>query len=674
MALALAAHRFAMYPPEHPSIVPASERVIRELAGLLTERRALTLAVKPRQIAVEGRSTPDNQPVISDLAQRLHDHQLGAVVFLSGTTVDEVEGFLQALGTDPERDAMALGLLPFDERPSWPHVRLYPLGYDVLETSERPRRPEDVLPVRDLWTTLARVALVLGEGGDSEDPPDPQAVARAIREGSKEPESAKQIFGALLDLTDELAWAEGEEAVQFRAKTSELIRGVAPADVERLARNGADAEGRRALLRRASRSGIEPEAVVNVVEGVSHAQGQPISSSFSRLLSKLSVHAEHGSRALRAEAESAIRSNVERLISDWELSDPNPIAYTQTLERMADWSGTVRPSEEQALDLPGAERIVKMALEVDAVGPSLTRALRDAAREGRIAKVLGYCEKARPGSKVARFIEDTLITPEQLGRLLEGDDVDEESLGMIVDRLGDLALEPLFEKLVRSESRSIRRKIFDCLTSMGERVAAKAVEHLNDPPWYVQRNMLALLQRVPSLPPGFSPLQHLRHDDPRVRREALPLAIRDSGTRESALELALEDSDERMVRMALLELQEWIPYKLVPVVVERVLEGEDFPELRSLAARALRTSGEPLAREALLRLCRGGRAGIFRRRKLPPRSPELLSALHSLAWGWDSDPDAQWALLAARKSKDPQVRAAVDGVAEVRDGTGAGRP
>jgi hypothetical protein len=75
------------------------------------------------------------------------------------------------------------------------------------------------------------------------------------------------------------------------------------------------------------------------------------------------------------------------------------------------------------------------------------------------------------------------MTPVQLRRLLSGDDVDEESLRLLVERIGEKAIDPLFQFLTESDSNAIRRKVFDALASMkagAGAVAAIAVARLRD--------------------------------------------------------------------------------------------------------------------------------------------------------------------------------------------------
>ena len=50
--------------------------------------------------------------------------------------------------------------------------------------------------------------------------------------------------------------------------------------------------------------------------------------------------------------------------------------------------------------------------------------------------------------------------------------------------------------------------------------------------------------------------------------------------------------------------------------------------------------------------------GWFRRRRLLPRSPELVAVLAALARGFRQDPSAQLVLRLASESNDPELRRA----------------
>ena len=136
--------------------------------------------------------------------------------------------------------------------------------------------------------------------------------------------------------------------------------------------------------------------------------------------------------------------------------------------------------------------------------------------------------------------------------------------------------------------------------------------------------------------------------------------MREGGLRERALALGLVDADERLVRMALLELQESLPETLLPVLVSRVIRSGRDVELRALGVRALRRSRSNLALETLLELCSGGRS-ILGRMKLAATTAEVVSALQVLDEVWAENPRALELLHLARKSKDPRLLRALSG-------------
>ncbi|TVP44985.1 MAG: HEAT repeat domain-containing protein [Gemmatimonadales bacterium] len=689
---AMALHRFAMYPTGHPSLLPVAERMLLQLTDVLARRPALTLGVASRQMLVDGGSTPEDHPVMSDLAARLHGHQLGAVIFRRGVDLEELVSLLDVLSRDPVRGERPLGLLPLRDRPSWVHLQLLPVEYRALELGKHPG--EGTLPVRELWIALfhsvfRREALAefgfdpaaFEAGGDlpsgarlaelvqawarrssdsatapdevAGDAPPPDAGPAAGEEGS-----AGALMDGLCELVSGLQWTSHADGADLRMRTSEFVEAMEPAVLSRLIRLGTDAEMRRSLLLNASRAGLTSGAVLRFVDAAHAAEGRRLSAQLTRLLLKMARRGESSRPGLgRTEARSALREQLDRLVAP-----PGALSGGGDEVGLHDDDGLgIDLVEQETLTAPTPLRLLELAIRLDEPGPVLEAALRASVRAGNVGAVLDLAEGAPSDSRTAGRVEDWIFSPERLTLLLSGADVDEASMRRIVDALGDDAIEPLFERLVGSESRAVRRKIFDRLAAMGPRITPIILHYLASDLWFVQRNMLALLQRMPVLPAGFSPVQYMVSHDVRVRREALPLAFRDPGNREPALAVALRDSDERVVRGGLLELQEGVPEAVIPALVANVLEGGGHPHLRSLAARALGRSQSPAARDALIRVCTGDRGLLARRPRLAPATPEVIAAVHALAEGWTGDPDARWVLEAGLHSEDPRVRAAAWG-------------
>src|SRR5262249_23311844 len=99
----IALHKHAMYPGGHPTLAPAAEGVVRRLDSLLAERGKLSLGVARNQLIIEGVATDPRNPVLKDLADRLHRHHLGAVSFNKGISPLELEEALKLIALDADR-------------------------------------------------------------------------------------------------------------------------------------------------------------------------------------------------------------------------------------------------------------------------------------------------------------------------------------------------------------------------------------------------------------------------------------------------------------------------------------------------------------------------------------------------------------------------------------------
>ncbi len=652
-------HRHAMYPSGHPSLAPVLENIVRRLAGLFEDRLTLAIGVAQRQLVIEGVATDQKHPVLSDLARRLHGHQLGAISIKKGVTGAEMSGLLETLARESERGGTPLGLLSSDELPAWEHARIHPVGYEKLEIhGDTGEGPEEVDRATALWLGLAQAAMA-GDGPVTESP-DAGTMARAIEKHGKETAYDQVILGYLLQLSEELKGTRGAEADKVRKRVSRLMNELDDNTLSRLVQFGGNAAQRKRFLLDANQS-LAVDSVVKILRAAAASAGQDISNSMTRLLSKLAVHAEDHETHVGPRADTALRENVESLIEGWELKDPNPGAYTALLDEMSRAAPILGSAEDGVEEgLSGAERVVETALEVDAYGPIVSKAVADLIEEGGAGRLLEMIDQSPRGNSVADRIRQHLTNPAQFREILSAGRVDEAALTNLIGQMGSAAVDPLLDVLGESGSRPVRRRVFDALVEMGPWVGQRTVERLSDGRWFVLRNMLTLLQRLDPLPESFNPQPLMEHPDPRVRREALPLALRDPRRRDRALVAALSDEDERMVRMALLVLRgKKVPERVLPTLVNRVVASEErTSEIRALGASTLAGTHSQLALNVLLDIASPGKS-IFGRAKLAPNSPELLAVLHALAHGWPDDPQATAVLQMAAHSKDPAIRGAV---------------
>ena len=299
--LSIGLHKNAIYPPGHPLLEGATSGITRRLSALLAQRASLSLGVARQQLVIEGVATDQNNPVLRDLAQRLHRHHLGAVKFTAGVTPDEVADSLATIAVDVGRRPRPLGLEGPEVLQKWQHVRLFPLTFEQLQLLEEdPEDAEQTDEMRSdksraaqLWVGLARAAIA--SEADAEEPgsTDPVLVAKAIDEHKKDAAYDQVVVGYLLQIAEELKAKGGKDAAALQRRISRLVATLQPETLSRLLKMGGDARQRQKFVLDATQ-GMAVDAVVELVQAAADSSGQNVSHSLVRMLSKLAVHADEG--------------------------------------------------------------------------------------------------------------------------------------------------------------------------------------------------------------------------------------------------------------------------------------------------------------------------------------------------------------------------------------------
>ncbi len=659
--LSIGLHKNAIYPPGHPLLEGATTGIARRIAALLQQRSSLSLGVARQQLIIEGVATDENNPVLRDLAQRLHRHHLGAVKFLAGVTADEVADALATVAVDVGRRPRPLGLEGPEVLQRWEHVRLFPLTFEQLQLlEEEPDTASDQMRgdksrAAQLWIGLARAAIAAESDDDEPDDDkaestDPVLVAKAIDEHKKDAAYDQVVVGYLLQIAEELKAKGGKEAAALQKRISRLVATLQPETLSRLLKMGGDARQRRKFVLDATQ-GMAVDAVVELVQAAADTSGQNVSHSLVRMLSKLAVHADEGAPLGRSAADGALRDSVHNLISNWTLEDPNPDGYRKALEKMAKASPVFQTGDDAYPCEP--ERLLTMGLEIQMLGDPVWRAMSALTAASDLRPLLALLESSPEG-----WMRDTLwrhvATPDALHRQLERAEVDTDVVERLVRRMGLAAAPALLDALETSADRE--SSVFvDLIVSLGPDVGASVASRMDGARPAQQRLLLSIITRLGALPTGFDLTSYTRHADAAVRREAFRAIIRDPAHRDDTIANALADADERIVRLALGAAMSNCPPKAATILISRADDETLSPDLRALGIRAAASAKSPEILEFLLSRT-AGRRKFLRRRALADATPEMLAALAGLATHWANDPSAREILDAAAKSSDKDIR------------------
>src|SRR5256714_13750979 len=479
--LSITLNKHAIYPSSHPLLDVAVDGVANRIGALFVgERDSLSIGVARRQLIIEGVATYPQNPVLKELAQRLHEHHVGAVKFVRGITRDELGAALAALAVDPVRAEKPIGLDTERLAQLWEHVRFFPLTYDRLqliedEPGEAPSADQmKAGRATQLWIGLARAALV----SDASDPAsrreedestalEPATVARAIDEHQREEAYDQVIVGYLLQIGEELKTAEGPEAAGLRRRVSHLVGSLKQSTLERLLEMGGDKVQRRRFLLDASQ-GITVEAVLDIVKAASAAEGQTVSHSMLRMLSKLAHHPSANAARMRGKTDPGIRDVMRRLIDDWTLDDPNPEAYRQALEQMSSLRNAAdKPTSNGATPTEiEPVRMVQIAIEVGAMGAQVRSAMVDLCKAGRAELLLDLVEGA-PTAAAAAPVWDFLVGERMLDSLLRQPRLDVPLITRFVKRTGGSAVPTVVAAALTVDDAKVRAQFYDLLLSLG---------------------------------------------------------------------------------------------------------------------------------------------------------------------------------------------------------------
>ena len=648
-------HKRAMYPAGHPQLEASADRFVRRLDTLLARRESVTLGVARHQLVIEKVTTDPNNALLRDLARRLHRHRIASVRFMAGTSLEEIDSLLGALSADPGRGAGPLGPRLAQLEP-WAHIELHPAAYDKLALEiDSAGTGDDPAPQRDRWVELAQAAVA----SDPESPDDEESLIVTDRSVTEEELTYDRVVTSYLSqLAEERSGRVGAGESRLRQRVERLLKSLDPATLRRLLEAGADQAARRRAPLDSSQI-LAVDAVVEVLEAAAETPVHTISHNLLRLLHKLAHNAGRTEKADESRiGDAGLRKNIARLLGNWALEDPNPGSYNAILEGMVRQAPTDRLMDAPVPCEPAT--VIRMALELDCIGPSVLKAVDQFLQAGELEAVAALLMKAPPCASV-ETLWNRVATPERLRAEFATERPDFAIVTLLVSRLGDAAAEPLIDALERATGRTTRAAVLRFLREGGPGMRQAAADRLPEAPWFLQRNLLQLFLDPATWPGGFSPAPYAKSPDGRVRREAIKVMLHSRPHRNEGLELGLRDSDARVLGMTLGSALEECPPLLIPLLDALARNEKVDMDLRVLAIRSLIATGVSDAVGRLIAIAFPPRRWLPDR--MAPKSPAVLAAISGICALGSTDPRVKWLITRARMDRDPEVRAAAGSAA-----------
>jgi hypothetical protein len=394
--------------------------------------------------------------------------------------------------------------------------------------------------------------------------------------------------------------------------------------------------------------------LVEWLEAAAASEGQHLSQQLLRLLTKLRQGARRRRDGGADDGGEALRDAARELIAGWDLADASPQPHNALLEHIARYE---RPGAAlDGGDAAGVDRVITMALEIDAMGPDVLAAADRAIDDRRLGVLLHRVERAPTRGRTYEALVAHLHAPAMVRRMLLTELVDYDAARALLETCDLEQLPAMLDALAVSESQSTRQLILARVRAFGDAARPALLDRLTPTaPWPITRNLLHLLVFTPTAPADVPLRPYLQHAEAVVRMEALRLAARLPAERDRALADAVADADPRVLRTVLELLADGVPRRAVPRLLARLQAEPKGAESRVRGLPLLAAQPTTTARDFLLELV-ARRTAIRRRLVLLDKSLESLAALRALAVGWADDPVVRELLALAAQDADPAVR------------------
>ncbi len=495
-----------MYPPSHPSLEPARQRLRERTLALAGGAESGSVSFGPSQLFWNGEEVdlPDAAPA-ARLVTLLFHLGLAAVRLTFPQAADGLVQLATRLAglNDPPGEADRARLLAEGDEPAG--VELVPIDLSGVHLSGSGEAPE-VAGARPVWAELARR---LSRDGSF-------PLAGRIREGELNPGAvvgllaetpdAETLFDHLFrQLAEIVAAATGPRApvalAEVREFFAELVRLLDPERATLAVVSGL----RHLPLVGGDDPWVAAELLLDAVERML-LHGFPIPEQVQRALHRLAAPASDRSAGVPDEVVARARHLLAAIPSSQalEASRPSPpvpspidLGDTPPARELCAALGEgdvrlhlVRLLQEAIMLWPGepvAERAaVRLAEEF-----ATSLELGDVETAVRLAPVLAVTR-----SPEARAVVNESGVPAAVQAFRTYDRRHHPDLTAILCALGETALPAVLTALAEEDSLAVRKRLLEVVARQGKRALPYLEPLLDDPRWFVVRNAVFLLRRI----------------------------------------------------------------------------------------------------------------------------------------------------------------------------------
>lgn len=651
--LNLACRIIHIYPSSHPTVIGVVERINENLQKILALKKEISLGVFQDRLLVEGEllKPEDEGELCREFARALYKRGVATVTFSNGLKAEEIQKFIEIISIDPKEVVKKGGMAKLFLENGLGFIRVNEADYSRIfqkQEQEQGSKPREEKKVEAIGHYLVGELSKIEE--EEQDlllklMDDPKKMAGLIYNISKEKKDSQPLAVArALGKIDDLSQNSPEG--ETREKLAQVITSLDPRlrlklfKMERVAASGEEDRLGEIIPY------LSKENIVDILTSALREEGE--GRSLSKIFAKLVPGEDRKREIMPFIREALIKEGIikKEQEANWErveeLLEPEEEdryiteADMKTLITLGkeDLSGKNRYTEEERERLiPLFEPIEEESLKREEILMVLDMLELEEDKDDCLEMIKESSEKVKeylassqygiPKEIIKRLnimasSKDNGLPFRQELSLRTLDDLSSEIIDNLVSilykseegrereeifallpYLSEKVTPPLIEQLAQEEEKERRLMLISIITSLKKIADKELINRLDDPRWYVVRNMVHILGKIRNKSVINSLLKPLKHKEARVRVEVIQaLGELEEPEGLDFLIIGLKDNNKNIRQLSLRYLAAIGKERSVATLLRILKEGPY--DLKLEAVRILGEIGSPKAVKDLI--------------------------------------------------------------------------
>lgn len=546
------------YPKGHPIVAASLDKVLRVYEELLNKHGELILGITRDSLMVDGVVLDKSNLVYQDFSRVLFERGIGALLFHSGLTIEELTNFTTLLGLKREQIQQHGGIAQVWSKARITAMTIRPIRYDLFQTTDVDSVAvnRDNTPEEGLWDKFARELTlgILPHEISDDTYLDPKILAEILNQqfargnfNEAKVRSATTDILAPVDVDSSPGTLSGHPyhdlATFISNLTPELRRQFIDSSF------GGNNQNRQTAAEKIL-SNLSDIAIRETLEDINQNRlsVSPVIFGLLERLGQNVISLQNDSEEISG--DDNISSKMKTILREHASEEYVPDDYQKQLNQMIasdqsphihveDVSALLKTVENRSIETSIREilmNFIRVGVETTEERDLLLQNLSDMfgffLQTGDYGQLHTMIDQLTDGTfpvEIQSRLRNEYGRREFLDEILDGLSIWGKprygDIRTLIHKIGGPFVEAILDRLSEEKNMSLRRFYMDSLIEMGAVTRVSIVNRLHDNRWYFLRNLLIILsaQNDPSVVALVRPL--LRNGDPRLRHEVLKTLV-----------------------------------------------------------------------------------------------------------------------------------------------------